>query len=283
MEEINSELIIGGRNDGLGTRFINFLLCEAISECYGLRVIHIWPTLPKSHNKAEDSISDIFSGKTLEKFILINERLTELSAKDAIKTTGSKKWMRDIKIDADLIDNMARKSITFKKIFENIEFNPKIKMGMDVIDNFFSGIDTKNSFGLHYRGGDVEKDVARWFHVKYVPIEFYENLIINKAYSKPFIYLSTNSKKELSRLKSNYLVHSFNDVIKENLNGIQNDFLEIYILTKMKIIYAPKNSFYTKASSIISGNKVVDIAEEIVGINILSSIKKMLNNKNNLI
>jgi hypothetical protein len=270
-------MIVAGRHDGLGSRLANILVAESIATIRQEKIAHLWSELPESHNIRGGSIEDIFSGETLNKFVILNENRNEEYITSLFPQSSIER-IKNVEITGTDLLELDKLNINFKKIFRSFEFSKTMTSLMAKVDKFFSNHpDRESLIALHYRGGDVEKEVYKWFPHKYLPFEFYEELLKRMPFKDKSIYFATNQLEKINELKKNYSLLVLEDILGEEfLNSYQKDFLEIYILSQFSKIYAPHGSLFSRVACMIGQSEIVDIGQYVLGNKLMQSFKVLI-------
>lgn len=272
------EIILAGRPDGLGARILNILNASIIAEKRGAGIKILWNKNKTPHNY-EGGLSDIFSGNTLDNFEIILRRDWEKTI-DLYKTAQNLIYYDEIgRLPSDFIGiTEAMHCEMSMRHFKKLELNNSLSKVFGEIDSWFTNPLNQNVESVHVRAGDVTKKVARYFGIKYYPIEFYEELIkqLSIVEERPLIVLS-NDVNQLEKLKNRFNLISVTDVVDcAHLNSLQRDFVELYIISRSKVVYGPRRSAFGIAASRIGRTNLVDVGEKVIGIELTKCIKNVI-------
>ena len=280
--EKKPDLIIAGRSDGFGARIGNLLIAKRASSQTNTPMEVVWVQLPKQHGYNGD-IQDLLAPESLEQFRFVQ------SAKQLVEHANSKREQNNcIRIKEcvptykdDAERDQARGE--FVIAFKTLKFTPKIQAAMDRIDAWAQHQNSQSTglFGVHMRLGDVCNDVKRFFNNKYLPEGIYRLFIDKVALNaqNASFYLASNDPVARAELKAKLggNITEMSDILNTaDFNGIEIDFLEIYALSRCKLIYGPKLSAFSQCASMVSGSRIESIGEYTLGLEVIGIINQLL-------
>lgn len=275
------DLIIAGRSDGFGARIGNLLIAKRDSSQTNTPMETVWVQLPKKHGYNGD-IQDILALESLENFHFVN------NPKQLIQHTSQRRERHNcirIKHCVPIYKDEAERDQArgeFISAFQTLRFTPKIQAAMDRVDAWAQQERQASAhlFGIHMRLGDVCQDVQRFFNNKYLPEGIYRLFIDKVALTaqNASFYLASNDPVARAELKAKLgNITVMGDIFDTaDYNGIEIDFLEIYLLSRCAVIYGPKLSAFSQCASMISGSKIESIGEYTLGPEMIGIIDQLL-------
>lgn len=265
--------IIPVRQDGFGARIFAFINAKYLADKANLKFAFWWPLSGKQNDNSVfvDAEENIFDSNYIKKFSCTNEKLENLEPLNIVRITGLKNreygtmlsWWRNGTLNSSIVPDIDIDDYKkeFSNIWNSIEFTPRIKSILSMVDNIGDEF-----IGIHIRGGDnvlvagYRKVVFKPLIMnRFFPLEIVNSLIklANKEHKRVILFSQDN--KTIKKIQENFNVLSKQQVFLTEdfciedikLNQMEKTIFDLKLLSKLKKVYSTNSSLYMKLASLI--------------------------------
>lgn len=267
--------IIAHRNDRMGARIISMLNAIRIARDYDLPWFCGWTTGGRTHEECRDPTMIFDEGFVADRFFdtdvlapIINDlvdlsTLGDKATKDNFAATIAKgrrylagNMMGVIALPWEDPETVAR---DVPKCIDAFQYSAPVAAMVEEIDQMFAGT---RLTALHIRRGDIIHDQItsnKLWPNKYIPREFYE-VHLDRLLEDPTtrVLVFSDTPQEVTRLKAKSdRVMGIDDLFgARDFTSGARDFLELFAMSRCKMIYGPPSSAFSQTATTIGGGQI---------------------------
>ncbi|MDP0927749.1 tetratricopeptide repeat protein [Paracoccus onubensis] len=275
----NPLLLIGFRQDRLGARLVTLANVIRVARALDIDGRYLWLSQPDGPYPDLTDPAEIFSEEFIAKWIRIVsdipsdlqdryncaiefKKINKTNALNKMKQ-GDRFWTENGSDILYLMDeNPKTVAMEFRAAFSEIKFSKFINARFKKAMSHIGADDSLAAF--HVRRGDILDgdpwSLTRWPR-KYVPDEFYAAAV--KQVDGPIVAF-TDTPAALEHLRrtqpgAERITPIYDALDLKKSSRSQRDLLELLVLSHAAKIYAPVQSAFSTAASLISGNPIVPL------------------------
>ncbi|RJE89460.1 tetratricopeptide repeat protein [Paracoccus onubensis] len=272
-------LLIGFRQDRLGARLVTLANVIRVSRALDVDGRYLWLSQPDGPYPDLTDPTEMFSEEFVARWIRVVSTIPSdlddrhncsIEFKKINKTNVLSKMKRGDRFwtenGADILylmdENPNATAVDFRAAFSEIEFSKFISSRFKKAMSRIGADDSLTAF--HVRRGDILDgdpwSLTRWPR-KYVPDEFYAAAV--KQVEGPIVAF-TDTPEALEHLRrtqpgAERITPIYDALDLKKCSRSQRDLLELLVLSHAAKIYAPVQSAFSTAASLISGNPITPL------------------------
>ena len=266
-------VIIPVRQDGFGARMFAFINAKYLADKANLKFAFWWPSFGRQDDNSvfTDAEENIFDEDYIKKFSCTNRKLECLQSLNIVRIAGLKNreygtmlsWWRTGSLKSSIVPDIDMDDYKkeFANIWNSIEFTPRIKFILSMVDDIGDDF-----IGIHIRGGDnvlvsgYRKVVFKPLIMsRFFPLEIVDNLINLAIKNAKKVVLFSQDSKTIKKIQENFNVFSKQQVFLTEyfcregikLNQMEKTIFDLKLLSKLTRVYSTNSSLYMKLASLI--------------------------------